>query len=176
MESKVLTGLLIIFILAPTLAFADDIVNKKTALILDSVVNWHERVKLMDEVAPVGSPKVRETLAEVFYNSLQNFACPSLLYHAVNGLRYFPNDTKAIEVVREGMGNREPLIRMISIEVLGIIGSENDIVYLRPFLASRHSYEAIKAQVAIDSILKRTGGSERITRLPAMPTNRRHRY
>ena len=156
MHNKVLTGLVLIFILAPTIAFADDIVNKKTALILDSEVNWHERVKLMDEVAPVGSPKVMETLARVFSDCLLNFACPSMLYHAVNGLRYFPNDGKAIEIAREGMGNREPLVRMISIEVLGIIGSENDIVCLTPFLASSHSYESIKAQVAIDSILKRT--------------------
>jgi len=157
MHKKGLMGLLIICILAPAIVFADDIVDKKTALILDSVVTWHERVKLMDEVAPVGSPKIMETLARVFYDSSLNFACPSLLYHAVNGLRYFPNDRKAIEIAREGMGNREPLVRMISIEVLGIIGSENDIVYLKPFLASRHSYEAIKAQVAIDSIRKRTG-------------------
>ncbi len=156
MRNKMLTGLVIIFILAPTIAFADDIVNKKTAVILDSVVNWHERVKLMDEVAPVGSPKVMATLAKVFYDSSLNFACPSMLYHAVSGLRYFPNDGKAIEIAKEGMGNREPLVRMISIEVLGIIGSENDIVYLRPFLASKHPYEAIKAQVAIDSILKKT--------------------
>ena len=156
MHNKVLTGLVIIFMLAPTIAFADDIVNKKTTLILDSAVNWHERVKLMDEVAQVGSPKVMETLAKVFYDSSLNFACPSMLYHAVNGLRYFPNDAKAIEIAREGMRNREPLVRMISIEVLGIIGSENDIVYLRPFFASRQSYESIKAQAAIDSILKRT--------------------
>ncbi len=157
MHNKVLTGLVIFFIFAPTIAFADAIDNKKTAVILDRVVNWRERVKLMDEIAPVGSPKVLETLANVFYDSSLNFACPSLIYHAINGLRYFPNDEKAIKIAREGMGSVEPLVRMISIEVLGIIGAENDIIYLRPFLASGHSYEAVKAQVAIDSILKRTG-------------------
>ncbi len=155
MRNKVLTGLLIIFILAPTIAFADDIVDKKIALILDSAVKWPERVKLMDEIAPIGSPKVMETLAKVFNDLSLNFACPSLLYHAVSGLRNFPTERTAIEIAREGMGSKEPLVRMISIEVLGIIGSENDIVYLRPFLASRQSYESSKAQVAIDSILKR---------------------
>ncbi|MBF0558484.1 MAG: HEAT repeat domain-containing protein [Nitrospirae bacterium] len=156
MTKKALMVLLIISVLAPAIAFAGDKVDEKIAMILDSRVGWMERVKLMDEVAPAGIPKVKETLANVFYDSMVNFGCPSMLYHAVSGLRYFPYDSKAIEVAREGMGNREPLVRMISIEVLGMIGSENDIDYLRPFLASRHSFESSTAQVAIDTIIKRT--------------------
>lgn len=139
----------------PASAFPIDI-NEATDGLLHKWIPWREKVKIIDEISHIESQKVLGTLIAIYNDGSLNFACPAILYHTVNGLRYFEGNDKAVKIVREGTHHREPEVRMISLEVLGIIGSEDDIDYLKPFLASKSYFESNYAQIAIDRIKKRT--------------------
>jgi hypothetical protein len=138
----------------PTVAFPFDF-DKSRDLILDRAAPWTEKVKLIDEIAPLGSEKVLEVLVTVYEDSFLHFGCPSILYHTVNGLRYFRGNKRAIRIVRDGINYREPEVRMISLEVLGVIGSEEDLEVLKPFLTNKNSFESHFAQSAIENIKMR---------------------
>jgi|GEM_PF-3167201 len=148
---KILIVFLFCFLFLPTIVFSID-VDKATDLIMDRTNPWQEKVKLIDQVAPVGSEKVLEALVNVYDDSFLHFGCPSILYHTIKGLRYFQGDKKALRVVRDGINYREPEVRMISLEVLGLIGLEEDIDILKPFLSNENSFEYYYARSAIDNI------------------------
>ena len=139
----------------PAVVFPVD-VDKSTKLILDSFIPWPEKVKLIDDIAPIGSEKVLDTLVTVYDDSSLHFGCPSILYHTVKGLRFFRGNKKALRIARDGIKSTEPEVRMISLEVLGIIGLEEDIDILKPFLSHQNSFEAYYAQIAISNIKTRT--------------------
>jgi len=157
---KALIILILIPFFVPEGAFPLDI-NKTTYRLLHKWIPWREKVKIIDEISRLESQKVLDTLIIIYRDGSLNFACPSILYHTVNGLRYFQGNQEAVEIVREAIHNREPEVRMISLEVLGIIGSEDDIDYLKPFLAGKSYFEASYAQNAIDRIKTRTGLTEK---------------
>ncbi len=138
----------------PSIVLAVDF-DKSRELILDGTTPWREKVKLIDEIAPIGSEKVLDVLATVYDDGDLHFGCPAILYHTVSGLRYFRGDKKALQIVRDGINSGEPEVRMISLEVLGIIGSTEDIDVLKPFLRKQKSFEAYYAQTAIDKIKAR---------------------
>lgn len=150
----------------PGLALSLD-VNQTTDMLLHRWVPWREKIKLIDAISEAGSQNVLNTLITIYNDVTLNSACPAILYHTVNGLKYFEGDERAIETVRQGIHHREPEVRWISLEVLGRIGSAEDIAYLEPFLKSTSYFESNTAQLAIKDILKRTGqalasGSKRI--------------
>ncbi len=141
-------------LLAPAVAFPMD-VEETTYELTHKWIPWREKIRLIDELSPIGSAKVLETLVTIYNDGSLNFGCPSILYHTVNGMRYFRGNTKAIKTVRNGTHYDEPEIRMISLEVLGVIGSEEDIDYLKPFLTSTSPFESHYAHIAIDNIKTR---------------------
>lgn len=138
----------------PTVVFSID-VDKSADLILHRNVSWHEKVKVIDEVSPLGNEKILNALVTVYYDSSLHYGCPSILYHTVNGLRFYKGNKKALGVVRDGIHYNEPEIRMISLEVLGVIGSEEDIDILRPFLMSSRPFESHYAEIAVKNIKDR---------------------
>ncbi len=144
----------------PASALSVDL-NETTWTLLHKWVPWREKVKIIDEISHVQSQKVLDTLSTIYYDSSLNFACPSILYHTVNGLRYFRGHEEAVDIVRDGTHNREPEVRMISLEVLGEIGSADDIEYLKPFVASNRYFESSYAQIAIHRIKERLGEPEK---------------
>lgn len=142
-------------------------VDQTADMLLHRWVPWREKIKLIDTISETGRQNVLNTLITIYDDVTLNSACPAILYHTVNGLRYFEGDERAIETVRQGIHHREPEVRWISLEVLGRIGSAEDIAYLEPFLKSTSYFESNTAQLAIKDILKRTGqalasGSKRI--------------
>lgn len=138
----------------PTIVFAVDF-DKSRDLILDRTTPWREKVKLIDEIAPIGSERVLDVLITVYDDGELHFGCPAILYHAVNGLRYFQGNKRALQVVRDGINSGEPEVKMISLEVLGIIGSIEDVDLLKPFLRNKNSFESYYARTAINNIKTR---------------------
>jgi len=151
---KILIIFICCFLFTPTIVFSLD-VDKSTDLILHRNVPWEEKVKLIDAISRTGSEKVLAALVTVYYDSSLHYGCPSILYHTVSGLRYFQGNKKALRVVRDGIHYNEPEIRMISLEVMGEIGLEEDIDILKPFLTSNRPFESHYSQIAIDNIKKR---------------------
>jgi hypothetical protein len=151
---KTVIILIFCFLFMPANVFPGG-VDKSTDQILDRTTPWPDKVKLIDEIAPIGSAKVLETLITVYDDSSLHAGCPSILYHTVSGLRYFRGNKRALRIVRDGITNREPEVRMISLEVLGMIGSEEDINILKPFLRNQNSFESYYAQIAINNIKTR---------------------
>ncbi|MGD0282499.1 MAG: HEAT repeat domain-containing protein [Dissulfurispiraceae bacterium] len=154
---KTLISFIVLSFFLPAPAFSID-VNETANIILDSTIPWRERIKLIDEISPTRSQKVLATLITVYNDAFLNSACPSILYHTVNGLRYYQGDNAAIRIVRRAIYDREPEVRMISLEVLGVIGTEEDIAYLKPFLTSKNFFESNNAQIAIEQIASRSKG------------------
>ncbi len=154
---KTLISFIVLSFLLPAPAFSVD-VNGTVNMILDGSVSWHERIKLIDEISPIRSQKVLSALITVYNDAFLNSACPSILYHTLNGLRYYQGDNAAIRILRRAIYDREPEVRMISLEVLGVIGTEEDIAYLKPFLTSKNFYESNNAQIAIEQIASRSKG------------------
>lgn len=151
---KTLILFVIGFLFIPAVVFPMD-VDKSTDEILDRATPWEHKIKLIDEIAAIGSAKILEVLITVYDDSSLHSGCPSILYHTVNGMRYFRGNIRALRIVRDGTTNREPEVRMISLEVLGIIGSEEDIGILKPFLRNKNSFEAYYAQISINNIKTR---------------------
>lgn len=141
-------------LLAPAAAFPID-VDETTYELTHKWIPWREKIQLIDELSPLGSEKVLDTLVTIYNDGSLHFGCPSILYHTVSGLRYFRGNKKALRIVRDGIHYNEPEVRMISLEVLGIIGSEEDIAILKPFLTSNRSFESHYAQIAIENIKTR---------------------
>src|SRR5271169_1564175 len=138
---KTLILFIFLSLFLPTFAFSIDI-EETTYVLLNKWVPWREKVKLIDEIAATGDEKVVDTLVAIYNDGSLHFGCPSILYHTVNGLRYFRGNKKALRIVRDGIHYMEPEVRMISLEVLGVIGSEEDIDYLKPFLKSDRPFES----------------------------------
>jgi len=151
------------YLLTPAAAFPFDAdkptynIEKTTYDLTHKWIPWREKVRIIDDLSPLRDEKVLETLITIYNDGSLNFGCPAILYHTVNGMRYFRGNKKAIRTVRDGIHYDEPEIRMISLEVLGVIGSEEDIDYLKPFLKSKSSFESHYAQIAIEKIRQRKG-------------------
>jgi hypothetical protein len=102
MKNTLISFIVLSLFFVPAPAFSID-VNETTHMLLDKRTPWREKVKLIDEISPIRSQKVLDTLITIYNDGFLNFGCPSILYHTINGLRYFQGDNAAVEIVRKAI-------------------------------------------------------------------------
>jgi HEAT repeat protein len=128
---------------------------------------WPVKIKAITLLGDSGNPRAIESLLATFNDSFMNWECPSIKSYAAAALGNFRDDSRVLEALIEGVGDRELLTREASIQSLGKLRNPKAVPRLLSVLNDKSATVRLSAIKSLEQI----GDPQAIPHLRRMAEN-----
>ncbi len=120
-------------------------------------IDWRFRIRAIKLLGNTGTSVAQKALLDMFQDPFFHNECPSLKLYLADALGNFPPSRRHLEILKDGLKDREVLVREATARALGRLKIDDAAIYLKEAFLTENS---IAVKIAIIYALRDIGTSD----------------